>query len=153
MTPAVTQTDLDRLRRLVGGDHGLATVATRRTDGTVQASVVNAGLVDHPVTGAPVAAFVARGNARKLVHLRRSPRAIVLWRVGWTWASVEGPVELAGPDDRLAGLEPSRIPGLLRAVFQGAGGTHDDWPTFDRVMAEERRCAVLLAPERVAGVA
>jgi hypothetical protein len=38
---------------------------------------------------------------------------------------------------------------LLRDVFTAAGGTHDDWPTYDRVMAEERRAAVMIAPERV----
>ena len=36
-------------------------------------------------------------------------------------------------------------------MFSGAGGTHDDWDTFDRVMREERRTAVLLAPTRVYG--
>ncbi len=30
-----------------------------------------------------------------------------------------------------------------------AGGTHDDWDTYDRVMAEERRTAVLITPDRV----
>ena len=34
-------------------------------------------------------------------------------------------------------------------MFRAAGGTHDDWPTYDRVMAEERRAAVLISPERV----
>jgi len=37
----------------------------------------------------------------------------------------------------------------LRNIFQAAGGTHDDWDTYDRVMAEERRAAVLIAPGRV----
>ena len=41
------------------------------------------------------------------------------------------------------------MPELLREVFRAAGGTHDDWPTYDRVMAEERRAAVLISPERV----
>jgi hypothetical protein len=27
-------------------------------------------------------------------------------------------------------------------------GTHDDWDTYDRVMAEERRAAVLITPRR-----
>jgi hypothetical protein len=36
-------------------------------------------------------------------------------------------------------------------VFVGAGGTHDDWDTYDRVMREERRAAVLVAPTRVRG--
>jgi hypothetical protein len=38
---------------------------------------------------------------------------------------------------------------LLRDIFSAAGGTHDDWSTFDRMMAEERRVAVLVTPERV----
>jgi hypothetical protein len=36
-------------------------------------------------------------------------------------------------------------------VFTGAGGTHDDWPTYDRVMAEERRTVVLVSPIRIYG--
>jgi hypothetical protein len=38
---------------------------------------------------------------------------------------------------------------LLRAVFTAAGGAHDDWETYDRVMAQERRTAVLMTPDRV----
>ena len=44
---------------------------------------------------------------------------------------------------------PGDLPGLLRAVFRAAGGTHDDWDTYDRVMAEERRTAVLVDPARI----
>jgi p-hydroxybenzoate 3-monooxygenase len=35
-----------------------------------------------------------------------------------------------------------------RAVFTGAGGTHDDWDEYDRVMAAERRTAILVTPDR-----
>ena len=66
----------------------------------------------------------------------------------WQWASAEGPVELAGPDDPLPGVDAERLRLLLREIFTAAGGTHDDWDTYDRVMAEERRAAVLLTPER-----
>lgn len=38
---------------------------------------------------------------------------------------------------------------LLRAIFSAAGGEHDDWDTYDRVMAAERRAAVLIFPKRV----
>ena len=64
---------------------------------------------------------------------------------------MEGPVQLAGPDDRLDGFDPAELPELLRDVFRGAGGTHDDWPTYDRVMAQERRAAVLITPVRIYG--
>ena len=141
--------DLDLARRLGAAERGLVVLATTRPDGTVHTSVVNAGVLDDPVTGEPRVGVVARGDARKLVHLRRSGRAAVVFRSGWEWVAVEGPVRLAGPGDALAGLAPERLPGLLRAIFTAAGGTHDDWDTYDRVMAEERRTAVLIVPERV----
>lgn len=42
-----------------------------------------------------------------------------------------------------------RLPTLLRDVFTAAGGTHDNWREFDRVMAAERRTAVLVHPDRL----
>jgi PPOX class probable F420-dependent enzyme len=143
--------DLETVRDLVAGDRGLAVIATSRSDGTVQASVVNAGVVPHPLTGEQVVAFVAIGGAVKLRHLRRRPRATAVFRSGWRWTSVEGPVLLIGPDDPVEGFPPERLPQLLRDVFLSTGATHDDWPTYDRVMAEERRCVVLVQPERIYG--
>jgi PPOX class probable F420-dependent enzyme len=140
---------LERVRELVGREHGLAVVVTSRADGTPQATVVNAGVLDHPVTGAPVVGYVVRGDTRKVANLRRAPRSTVVFRVGWEWVAVEGPVELAGPDDRLTGFDPAGLPELLRAVFRSAGGTHEDWDEYDRVMATERRTAVLVVPARI----
>jgi PPOX class probable F420-dependent enzyme len=140
---------IDDVIRLVSADNGLAVVCTTRADGTVQASVVNAGVLDHPVDASPVVAFVARSATRKLAHLRRNARATIVLRSGWEWVAVEGRVDLAGPDDALAGFTPGSLPQLLRDVFRAAGGTHDDWDTYDRVMAEERRTAVLVHPVRI----
>lgn len=142
-------TDLADFARLVPGDHGLCVVCTLREDGSVQASVVNAGVLSHPLTGRPAAAFVARGGTRKLANLRARPRATIVVRAGWQWAAAEGPVELAGPDDPLPGIDPERRRLLLREIFTAAGGTHDDWDTYDRVMAGERRTAVLMTADRV----
>jgi PPOX class probable F420-dependent enzyme len=141
--------DLDLVRRLVGAEHGLAIVATTRGDGSVQASVVNAGVLDHPFTGDPVIGLVARGAALKVRLLRRARRASVTFRVGWEWAAVEGPVQLIGPDDGIDGFPSHELPRLLRDVFRSAGGTHDDWAEYDRVMAVERRVAVLVQPTRI----
>ena len=44
-------TTLDDAAALGARDSGLVVVATTRADGTVQASVVNAGVMAHPVTG------------------------------------------------------------------------------------------------------
>jgi PPOX class probable F420-dependent enzyme len=142
-------TDLTDFARLVTSDHGLCVVSTLRQDSTIQSSVVNGGVLDHPVTGLPVAGFVARGHSYKLANLRARPRVTVVVRAGWDWVAVEGPADLAGPDDGLLGLDAERIRVLLREIFTAAGGTHDDWDTYDRVMAEDRRTAVLVAPERV----
>lgn len=140
--------ELAEFQRIGAQDHYLAVVATTRADGSVQASVVNAGLLDHPVSGERVVAFVTYGKA-KLSNLRARPRATVVFRAGWQWAAVEGACEIAGPDDLLAGFDQEALPALLRAVFTAAGGTHEDWDTFDRVMREQRRAAVLLRPDRV----
>jgi len=142
-------TDVTDFAALVPGDHGLCVVSTLRDAGTIQSSVVNAGVLGHPVTGSPVVAFTTRGGTAKLINLRGRPLATVVIRAGWQWAAAEGPVEIAGPDDPLPGFDPDRLPGLLREVFTAAGGTHDDWPAYDRVMAQERRAAVLVAPQRV----
>ena len=139
---------LENFARLIEGDHGLVVVSTLRPDGTIQSSVVNAGVLPHPVTGAQVVGLVSRGDAHRLGYLRARPRATVVVRAGWEWASAEGPVELAGPGDPMPGVDAERLRLLLREIFTAAGGTHDDWPTYDRVMAEERRVAVLVTPER-----
>jgi PPOX class probable F420-dependent enzyme len=145
-------TDVDRIRAFVGKDNGLVVVATTRDDGSVQASVVNAGVLDHPVTGVAAVGLVAQGGSAKLRHLRARPFAAVTFRAGWEWLTVEGAADLAGPDDPMPGVDAERVRLLLREVFTAAGGAHDDFDEYDRVMAAERRTAVLLTPTRVYGV-
>ena len=140
---------LEDFARLIEGDHGLVVVSTLRPDGTIQSSVTNAGVLPHPVTGAQVVGLVSVGNARRLANLRARPRASVVARAGWQWTAVEGPVELAGPDDPMPGVDAERLRLLLREIFTAAGGTHDDFDAYDRAMAEERRTAVLVTPARI----
>jgi PPOX class probable F420-dependent enzyme len=144
--------DLSAFADLVPLDHGLVVVSTTRADGTIQSSVVNAGVLPHPVSGEPVVAFVANGSSHRLANLRVRPGITVALRAGWRWAAVEGSAELAGPDDAYDGIDGERLRLLLREIFSAAGGTHDDWDTYDRVMAAEHRTAVLVAPRRVYGV-
>jgi PPOX class probable F420-dependent enzyme len=133
---------------LVPLDHGLSVVVTRRADLTPLTTVVNAGVLPHVVTSEPVVAFVSAGAAHKLAHLRADPTITVVIRAGWQWAAVEGTAELIGPDDPHPAVDPERLRMLLREVFQAAGGTHDDWATYDEVMRAERRTAVLVRPAR-----
>ena len=142
-------TSLSDAVALAAKESGLAVVSTLRADGTIQASLVNAGVLAHPATGDDTLAFVTYGKV-KLANLRARPQVAVTFRDGWQWATVEGTVELVGPDDLqpwLTDADALRL--LLRDVFTAAGGTHDDWAEYDATMAEQRRAVVLIAPTRV----
>jgi PPOX class probable F420-dependent enzyme len=127
-----------------GAEHWLAVLVTTGREAP-SVSVVNAGVLPHPVTGAPTVAFVARGATAKLANLRKDPHATLVFRSGWEWVAVRGPVELAGPDEPLTGVDLRQ---LLRDIYAAAGGAHPDLDEYDRAMAAERRTAVLLRPER-----
>jgi PPOX class probable F420-dependent enzyme len=142
-------TDLAAFAELVPLDHGLCVVSTVRRDGSIQSSVVNAGVLEHPLGGGPVVGLVATGGSRKLDHLRADPRTTIVARAGWRWATVEGGAEIFGPDDPHPDLDGEALRLLLRHIFTAAGGTHEDFDAYDRTMAEERRAAVLVTPHRV----
>ena len=141
--------NIEDFRKLVAGDHGLVVVSATRGDGTISSSVVNAGVLSHPVSGETVVGMVVRGGTKKLAYWRERPYANVVIRSGWQWAAVEGSVDLIGPDDPEPGIGADRLRLLLREIFTAAGGTHDDFDTYDRVMREERRTAVFVRPARV----
>jgi Pyridoxamine 5'-phosphate oxidase len=141
--------DLDLVRRQAAAANHLAVVATSRANGSVHASLVSAGVLDDPITGAASIGMVVRGDARKLVYLRRSLQATTVFHSGPQWVGVEGPVRLAGPDDESGGIPTADVLPLLRAIFVAAGGTHDDWAEYDRVMAAEGRVAVLVETARI----
>jgi len=129
-------------------DKFLAVVSTLRADGTIQSSVVNAGVLADPESGQSVVGFVTYGRA-KLANLRGRPQVTVTFRAGWQWAAIEGTARIIGPDDPAPGVDAERLRLLRREVFTAAGGTHEDWDEYDRVMERERRAAVLVTPTRV----
>jgi PPOX class probable F420-dependent enzyme len=126
----------------------LCVVSTVRAAGTVQSSLVNAGVLADPDTGDQVVGLVTYGPA-KLANLRARPAVAVTFTSGWQWATVEGTARIVGPDDPAPGVDAERLRLLLREVFTAAGGTHDDWEAYDRVMARERRAAVFVTPTRI----
>ena len=141
--------DFESVRAMAGSETGLCVVATARPDGSVHSSVVNAGPMAHPVTGADVIALVARGDARKVAHIEASGRASVTFRRGWQWAGIEGAAEIVADD---AGSGDRGLRQLLRDVFVAAGGTHGDWDEYDRVMDEDGRVPIFISPDRILGV-
>ncbi|MEM9613396.1 MAG: pyridoxamine 5'-phosphate oxidase [Actinomycetota bacterium] len=143
--------DLDDVISFLAEETGLATISTVQADGRVLSSIANCGVIDHPVTGAPSVALVSAGRAARLTHIRRGSAVTIAVRRGWNWVSVTGPADLVGPADQTDGLDAERVRLLLREVFTAAGGAHDDWDEYDRVMAAEGRTAVLVSPERILG--
>jgi hypothetical protein len=143
--------DIEDFEQLIAADHGLVVVSVTRGNGTISSSVVNAGVLKHPVTGETVVGMVIMGGTRKLANLRERPYANVVVRAGWQWAAAEGAADLIGPDDPGPGIDAERLRLLLREVFTAAGGSHDDFGTYDAVMLAERRTAVFVRPDRVYG--
>jgi PPOX class probable F420-dependent enzyme len=129
-------------------DKFLAVISTLRADGTIQSSVVNAGVLADPESGQSAVGFVTYGKA-KLANLRARPQVTVTFRAGWQWTAIEGTARIIGPDDPQPGVDAERLRLLRREVFTAAGGTHEDWDEYDRVMESERRAAVLVTPARV----
>lgn len=138
--------DLELVNRLLQADH-LAFVAVARPDGTVHGSLVSAGVLEHPVSGEPSVGVVVGGGSHKLRLFHDRGRATALIKDGFRWVSVEGPVHFIGPDDPHPAAPP--VADVIRSVFTVAGGTHDNWDEFDRVMAAERRCAVFISVDRI----
>jgi len=141
-------TTLEEIAVLARAEQGLAVVSTLRADRTIQSSLVNVGVLDHPLTGKAVLAFVTYGKV-KLANLRTRSQLTTTVRSGWNWAAVEGTAQLIGPDDANPAVDADRLRLLLREIVVAAGGTHDDWESYDATMLDQRRTAVLIEPSRI----
>ena len=144
----VSKDDEAQLRRLAG-ETGLMVISTARPDGSIHSSLVSGGVISNPVDGTLAVAAVVAGGARKLAYLRSAGYASATFAKGYDWVSADGRVTVVGPDDPNPAVPAAELPRLLRDVFVAAGGTHDDWDEYDRVMAEERRAAVFVEVQRV----
>jgi PPOX class probable F420-dependent enzyme len=132
-------------------DNGFCVLSTARDDGGIHSCVVNAGVLQHPLTDSEVVGLVAVGGTRKLRNLRADRNATIVVRAGREWAAVEGTADIIGPDDAQTDVDSEALRLLLRDVFRAAGGTHEDWDAYDKVMTEERRAAVFVTPRRAYG--
>jgi PPOX class probable F420-dependent enzyme len=141
-------TTLEEAATLARPERGLVVISTLRSTGTIQSSLVNAGVLPHPVTGETVLGLVTAGRI-KFANLRARPQITATFRNGWQWAAVEGQAQLAGPDDPQPWLDAEGLRQLRQGIFRAAAGEHDNWDDYDRVMAEERRAAVLIRPDRI----
>jgi hypothetical protein len=76
-------TTLDEVAGLAAKEHGLVVVSTARADGTIQSSLVNAGVMRHPMTDQPVLAFVTYGKVKRLFELDRAVSGFWVSRRAW----------------------------------------------------------------------
>ena len=136
-------TDLSVFAELVPLDHGLCVLSTLRGDGSVQAWVVNAGVLPHPLTGAQVVGLVAAGGARKLQLLRADPRATIAPGPAGNGQPSREPRRSSVRTIRTRTSTPRPCGSACGTSFAAAGGSHDDWDTLDRVMADdgEQQCS------------
>ena len=126
----------------------IGALATIKGDGRPQLSTVNFTL-DSETTVARMSVVDGRATVR---NLRRDPRASIFVASpdGWTYAVLEGTVELspvaAAPDDVVV----DELVEVFRAI---RGEDHPDWDDFRAAMVADGRLVARLRVERVYGVA
>ena len=143
--------DIEIFSNYLSEETGLVTVSTTQVDGKVLSSVVNCGMIEHPLTGATCVAFVSGSKAARLKHIDRGSQVTITARRGWAWSSVTGPADLIRPEQVPESIDKEQMRLLLREVFHAAGGVHDDLEEYDRAMVQEGRVVVCVTPERVLG--
>ena len=135
---------------LARNERGLVVVATLRGDGTIQSSLVNAGIVPHPVTGESTLAFVTNGPV-KLANLRPAPGDRHVPATAGSgqqskdtpsWLGRTIPIPGSTPNDSAYCSERSSP--MPAASTTTGTPTTEPWPRN----AEERRAAVLVRPDR-----
>ena len=129
----------------------LATVSTTQIDGRILSTVVNCGMIEHPITGDTCVAFVSGSNAARLKHIERVSQLNDSVRRGWVWSSVTGPADLIKSESLPEGIDSEKMRLLLREVCHAAGGVHDDLEEYDNAMARVKRVVVCVSPDRILG--
>jgi PPOX class probable F420-dependent enzyme len=119
-------------------DHHRAVMWTRRADGDPQLSPV---LVVVDDDGRVLVS--TREGAMKTRNVRRDPRAAVCVftdRFFGAWTQVTGTVEVVSLPEAMD---------LLVDYYRRGVGEHDDWDDYRAAMERDRRCLLVLTPERV----
>lgn len=114
-----------------------AVLATHRSNGDMQLSPVLAVPWDGRVL------ISTREGAVKVRNLRRKPRAalVVLPQTFFgNWVQITGRVEIISLPEAMD---------VLIEYYRRASGEHENWDDYQDAMQRERRCAVVISPERV----
>lgn len=128
-------------------ERNIGTLATIKRDGRPQLSTVNFTL-DAVIK---IARISVRDRLAKVHNLRRDPRASLLVTTpdGWTYAVIEGTVELSpvasAPDDPTV----DELVEVFRAI---RGEDHPDWDEYRQDMVADRRLVARLHVESAYGL-
>ena len=128
--------DRDRALRFIRENHR-AVLATTRSDGGVQLSVVVAGVDDEDKV-----VVSTRETAVKTRNLRRSDRASVIVFTDafyGDWVQVEGETEVVSLPEAMDGLV---------AYYRQISGEHPDWDDYRAAMVRDRRVLLRITVDR-----
>jgi len=115
---------------------------TPRSDGSVQASPVTAGV--DPNGRVVIASYPERAKSR---NVRRTGRASVLVLsddFDGAWAQIDGDAEVL---DIPEAIEP------LVEYFRCISGEHSDWDEYRKAMADQGKCLIRITPTRWSPIA
>ncbi len=135
----------DKIRDFVSKNHN-AVLGTFRENGAIQMSIISCGAYRDGV------AFTTVGSAAKLANLRRNPKCTLLLSQAdwWNYMVLEGKAKLLSPEN----TDPEELRIALQEVYRAVAMTdHPDWDDYDRAMREDRRSAIIVAPEHSYGPA
>jgi PPOX class probable F420-dependent enzyme len=138
----------DDIAGLLAARHN-GTLATLRRDGRPQLSVVTyAWYPDED--GRQLVRISTVADRAKVANLRRDPRAsfLVADDSGWSYAVVEGHVELSG----VATFHDDEVVEELIRVYRDAAGEHPDWADYRRAMVDDHRLVARLVVEHAYGL-
>jgi PPOX class probable F420-dependent enzyme len=112
-------------------------LATTRTDGRPQLSLVTGGLL--PDGRLAVATYPMRAKAR---NARRDPRASVAVmgdEFNDAWVQIDGDASVLDM--------PEAADGFVE-YFRAISGEHDDWDEYRQAMADQGKCLIVIEPTR-----
>lgn len=123
------------------GTHSHTVLATRKHDGGLQMSPVNAGVIDGHVV------ISSRLPLAKVLNLQRNPAASVLVTTDQfygSWVQIDGIAEIV---DQTA---PGTVD-LLVEVYRTINGEHPDWDSYRAAMVADDRVVIRIRPEGTSG--
>ncbi|EWT07460.1 pyridoxamine 5'-phosphate oxidase [Intrasporangium chromatireducens Q5-1] len=122
-------------------DNSHAVLATRRRDGSLQMSPLNAGVIDGDIV------ISSRLRLAKVRNIRREPEVsllVITDRFYGRWVQVDGEAEVVDQS------QPGTLD-LLVEVYRAIAGEHPDWDEYRAAMIKDERVVIRIRPRRASG--